>query len=184
MAKTVQWVIDACEDIVSDDGTRWGDAWLDFINVAQLSIAQKYPTATVKEDDVKLSPGAVQRCPDDAMAFNKLICNMGSDGTTVGKAILPCDEFALSSFNPSWMTEESGAEIFNYMPSQEDPTQYKVYPPASDTQDVYVKLEYRTVPAKCLNFSDTLSIADEFLPELVEMVAKMALSSETEAKRM
>lgn len=76
MAYKAEWIIDICQKIVNDDGTKWGGSWFSFINSGQLLIADIYPSATATTETVTLDPGVLQECPDGSLGLLKVTHNM------------------------------------------------------------------------------------------------------------
>lgn len=182
MAKRAQWVIDYCNSILIDeDGARWGESWLKFINSGQLLIADIFPAATSKTEVVQLAPGVEQSCPSGAIVFLGMTCNMGDDGVTPGAAIAVCEEEFLSAFSPGWMGVTASAQVENYMFDENQPTSFRVSPPVPSDVDVYAGVRYSAIPADCLSPNSLLSIADKYVAALGEWCMYLALSAETDS---
>ena len=180
MSKKAQWVIDYCNGIVQDDdGTKWGDSWLSFINAGQLLIADIFPAATALTEVVRLVPGVGQTCPEGAMRFLGLTVNMGT-GSTPGNAIQLCDAEFLSACVPGWMSETPSTAVEQYMFDENEPVNFRVYPPVHATTQVHVGLRYAATPTDCASFGSTLSIGDKYSAALAEWCIYMALSGETD----
>jgi hypothetical protein len=179
MAKKVQWIIDYCNAVVNDDGTKWGSSWLPFVNSGQLLIADIFPAATARTQAVQLAVGVEQSAPVGSLRFLGLGCNMGDDGATPGDVITLCEEEFLSGFNPSWMAATPSATIENYMFDENEPTSFRVYPPAAAS--VWANVRYSAVPSDCVSESDLLTVGDKYAAPLAEWCLYLALSAETDA---
>jgi len=182
MSKTAQWVIDLCEKVVVDSGTKWGDSWIPFINSGQMLIADIFPSAVAVTTSIQLSPGVDQTCPAGATRFLGMTNNQGVDGNTPGDVIFLCDEDSLSAFNPSWMATTPATTVENFMFNENEPTNFMVYPPVHDTTAVYAGIQYATAPTDCVGAYSNLGVPDRFAPALAEWCLYMALSAETDAR--
>ena len=182
MSKTAQWVIDYCNQIINDDGARWGNSWLTFINTGQLLIADIFPAAVSITEPFLLDEGVDQVCPDNATRFLGLVNNLGDDGFTNGDIITICDVNSLSVFSPGWMAATPSSKVENYIFNENEPTNFKVYPPVAPDAIVYVGLQYAVAPKECTNNTSELGVPDRFAVALAEFCLHAALSSETDVR--
>jgi hypothetical protein len=70
---------------------------------------------------------------------------MGTNGTTPGAAITPIGAEFYDEYNPDWHTDSQVAAVKNYIPNDDDPTRFYVYPPNTGTG--YVEGIYSALPA-------------------------------------
>jgi hypothetical protein len=182
MSKTAQWIINYCQKIVIDDGNRWGQSWIPFINAGQWLIADVFPSAMATTVQTQLVPGVNQSCPADSIRFLGLTNNGGVAGLTPGPVISLCDEESLSAFSPSWMAATASTTIENYMFDENEPTKFRVTPPVHASTAVYVGIRHVPAPTDCTTSSSSLSVPDKFLPALAEWCLYLALNSETDAR--
>lgn len=181
MSKKAQWVFDYCNGIVQDlDGTKWGDSWLSFINAGQILIADIFPAATALTSVMQLDPGVNQSCPAGALKFLGLTVNMGDNGTTPGAAVQLCDAELLASFVPGWASATAATAVEQYMFDENEPINFRVYPPVHATTDVYVGIRYSATPTDCQSFQDLLGVSDKYSVALGEWCIYMALNGETD----
>lgn len=182
MTTTAQQIIDSCNSVVNDDGTKWeDDDWLSFIHAGEVIIADNIPAAVSTIVSTRLVPGALQQCPAGAGRFLALTCNNGSDGNTSGAVICLCDEAALSAFLPGWMGSTASITVENYIFDENDPTRFFVYPPVHASTPVYVGLKYAQTPARCASASVAVTVADSYAPALIEWCLACALGAETDS---
>lgn len=188
---------------------RWSEAVLvDFLNDGQAAIAKYIPTACSRMDAIKLRAGALQSLEQIAAAdckpqdgsvpaapiignsLLKLVCNMGADGATVGRALRLIDQAKLVEVDPLWMTTaKANATLREYSFDPENPRLFFVNPPVPAASTVWVLASYTAQPVKVADGgvagseryvpsgageNDKLTIADVFLDDLVNYVVARA----------
>lgn len=191
---------------------RWTQKDLvDWLNDGQAAIATYIPSACSRIDALKLRSGSLQSIesitpgdckdidgasPADAILGTKLLkllCNMGSNGTTEGKAIRgPIDSRFYDQHSPYWRTQTyAGVLVNGYAFDPLAPRHFSVDPPVRTGATVWVRAMYCAQPAKVPNAGDEdytaagvnatlISIGDEFLDELVHYVCARAHLSSSE----
>lgn len=122
-----------------------------------------------------------------------LICNMGANGTTPGRSIRPVDRRILDSQTPTWHTI-TGTAVASYTHDPRTPRYFFVTPAVPASPAVWVMASFTAQPimipntgtpgapayAKDGGSTTTISIADEFLDDLVNYVMARAHMKEVE----
>lgn len=181
---------------------------VDALNDAQRAIYTYLPAACSRVDAIRLVPGTLQSIDSIAAAYCKpgdgstpavpvigalflgLICNMGADGVTVGKAIRPIPDGreTLDALNPNWHTEAATA-IKGYVFDPSTPRHFMVTPGAHASTQVWVRMSWVAEPLTIANTgtpgspvyhatgSSTVAITvhDEHVSDLVNYVCARAL---------
>lgn len=177
----------ALQDLEPGTEKRWdwtgGDSesvgLLDFLNAAIRAVALLRPDATAQTKAVCLSAGARQKIPSDALTLIELVRNMGSDGDTAGTAIaiMAVDVVAgMASFVPSGVSVQQYA--YDRMTN---PQIFWVYPPVSDTEEVWVEMTYSAIPKEVNDPEELLPVPDVFSQALVHHMLAAILGGDNEA---
>ena len=137
---------------------RWGEIELiRYANYAQMALAKYLPQVSSRTDDIKLAAGARQSLaavlaanikPGDGsaaadaagIAFMRAVCNMGTDGLTVGRSVRgPVDRYTKDAFEPGWQTEV-GAEVREIVFDRNQPLQFFASPGSSG--NTWLRIEW------------------------------------------
>lgn len=192
---------------LSPQFNRWTSRELvSWLNDGQRAIAKYVPTSCSRVDAIKLVPGTRQSIdyvaaasivPGDGSsavnvqgnALQELIRNMGTNGTTPGKAIRIADRETMDANDPNWHTATASAvSLFVYDPRT--PKIFYVSPGVPSATDVWVELSWLTDPADvsvtgsyAWDGSDTtkISIDDKFTDDLVNYILARAYLKDAEA---
>lgn len=178
---TAQSVIDKAQIILQDTtGIRWPDAeLLGWLNDGQREIVLYKPNAYVKNSAVALVPGTKQELPGDGVQLIEVVRNMGTNGTTPGKAIRITIREILDAQLPDWHFSEPSAVVKHYMYSLLDPKHFYVFPPQPNTSPGYVELIYGASPAEATLVS-TITLDDIYQTVLVDYILYRAYSKDSE----
>ena len=178
---TVASVISKVQTILQDTtGIRWPDAeLLGWINDGQREIVLYKPNAFVKNTAVKLSPGTKQLLPADGVQLIDVVRNMGTGGSTAGRAIRITIREILDSQVPGWHSSTPDAEVKHYVYSMHDPKTYYVYPPQPSASQNYVEIVYGAAPTECA-IGGTITLDDIYQTILVDYCLYRAYSKDTE----
>jgi len=143
---TIGHLVDMALDQVQDEERALWD-YQDLINWYNLGTRQIVsidPRANPITVAIKLASGIKQAIPGGGIALLDVIRNMGADGETPGRAIVPTTLDALRRSYPSYSTETASVTIYNWMPDVADRTIFRVYPASDGT--TYAEIEYGKVP--------------------------------------
>lgn len=202
--KDVLWRISVLLQDTTPQFQRWPEKELvHALNDGQTNIAKFLPLACSRIVSMKLRAGTLQSIAAIAAADCKLEdgstpsdttygvqflnprCNMGSTGTTVGSAIRMVERDVMDSQDPDWhMRTASSVSSVIYDPMT--PRNFHVTPGVTGT--VWMRLALTAKPTAIPNTgtpgselyansgasTTTISIDDEFVPELVDYVVARA----------
>lgn len=178
---TAQEVINKVQIVLQDTtGIRWPDTTelLGWLNDGQREVLVFKPNANVVNASMQLVAGTKQSLPADGIQLIDVPRNMGSNGSTPGKAIRIAMREILDAQSPDWHTETPSGTTRHYMYTPLDPKHFYVYPPSSGTGQV--ELIYSAVPAKLTALSNTISLDDIYSNVLVDYVLYRAYSKDTD----
>lgn len=177
---TAKAIIDkASIQLIDLANIRWTrDELLSWLNDGMRQIVVIQPSATSTTASVQLVAGTRQTLPTGGWLLLQMYRNMGTSGTTPGRAIRIVSRELLDNFNPNWHTDAQKAEVRNYIYDIQDQLAFYVYPPNTGTQ--YVELNYSVQPADLTSESQVIPIFDIFQSALVDYILYRACSKDAE----
>jgi hypothetical protein len=191
---------------ISPQFNRWTQRELvSWLNDGQRAIAKYVPSSCSRVDAIKLKPGTKQSIstipsasviPGDGstpvaisgVALMSLVRNMGSNGSTIGRAIRLVDRETLDANSPDWHSE-TDTKVSAYVFDPRVPDMFYVSPGASSTTNVWVEASYIADPTDVpysgtytWDGSDTtkISIDDTFVDDLTDYILSRAYGKDAE----
>jgi hypothetical protein len=177
---TAKTIIDkATIQLIDLTNIRWTRAeLLSWLNDGMRQIVLIQPSASSTTSVIKLDAGTRQYIPDDGWLLLAIYRNMGTTGTTPGRAIRIISREILDGFNPDWNTDTAKAEVRNYIYTNQDQLAFYVYPPNTGTQ--YIEINYSAQPTDLTSESQVIPIFDVFQSALVDYILYRACSKDAE----
>lgn len=177
---TAKAIIDkATIQLIDLANIRWTRAeLLSWLNDGMRQIVTIQPSASSTTVSKQLVAGTRQTLPDDGWLLLAVYRNMGTNGTTPGRAIRIISREIIDGFNPDWHTDTAKAEVRNYVYTNQDQLAFYVYPPNTGTQ--YVELNYSAQVADLTSETDVIPIFDIFQSALVDYILYRACSKDAE----
>ena len=158
---------------------RWTRAeLLSWLNDGMRQIVLMQPSASSTTVSKLLTAGTRQTLPSDGWLLLQIYRNMGTTGTTPGRAIRIISRELLDGFNPNWHSELPRTEVKNYIYDVQDQTAFYIYPPNTGTQ--YIELNYSAQPTNLTTESQVIPIFDIFQSALVDYILFRACSKDAE----
>lgn len=161
--KLVRDLIEGVQGVLQDTSPafrRWPEIELiRYLNYGRMALCKYLPQVSSRTDAVKLRPGAHQDLsivlPDEVIpvtgtvtadmqgiAFMRALCNMGSTGTTPGRAIRgPVDRYTKDAFEPTWLSE-TGTEVKEIVFDKNLPLQFIVWPSVPASPRVWIRIQW------------------------------------------
>jgi hypothetical protein len=166
--------------IVQDsDPVHWTPAYmLQSINAGMRDIVTHKPKANTRVGLLTLvANSASQTIPDTSIQLLEVLCNMGVNGTTPGRAITLTSVERMNAAKLDWRRDRAQA-VRHYMPDDRDPRVFLVWPAPSAA----IKVQARTCdqPTAIDDLADPLPIGDEYRNALVEFVMFRLYSQDAE----
>ena len=173
---TVQSLIDKAATLLYDQtNIKWSRAeWLYWLNMGQRAIIVIHPASTNEIEVIKLVAGPRQSIPAHGWLLLDIIRNMGTTGTTSGRAIRIVPRIVLDSYNPNWYSDTATAEVRNYTFDVQNQREFYVYPPNTGTQ--YIEINYSYVPDDLTNEASVISVPDAYENALLDYMLFRACS--------
>ena len=177
---TAQTIINKAAIQLTDiANVRWTRAeLLSWLNDGMRQIVLIQPSATSTTISRLLVAGTRQTIPSDGWLLLQIYRNMGSAGTTPGRAIRIVSREVLDGFDPNWHSGLPKAEVKNYIYDVQDQLAFYVYPPNNGTQ--YIELNYSVQPVNLTTESQVIPIFDIFQSALVDYILFRACSKDAE----
>jgi hypothetical protein len=163
--------------VLDDAGIQWADAnLLTWINAGGRDIASYKPKATTLRAAITLTSGvSKQALPAGAIAVLDLTVNLGTSGTSIGRAITPVSEERLRAVRPGWRAD-TGAAVKHLVQDDRDAGFFTVWPAPNAALQVEALLHKHYTPIAALG--DTLTLDDSYRNALGEFVLHMAYAME------
>lgn len=174
-------ILDRVSEILQDSGTV---AWtvpqlIEWLNDANRALVLVRPDASSITSAILLAAGTKQTLGAGERMI-RVGRNMGSNGTTAGRAIRLGDLAAMDAFNPDWHTATADTVVREYMLDEARPDEFWVSPPVSSVTPVYVEASRVVLPTLMALAGDTLPVDDIYAPALIEWCCYRAFSRDSE----
>lgn len=178
---TAQSVVDKVQVILQDTtGVRWPDSeLLDWLNDGQREIVLYKPNAFIKNLAVRMAAGTKQSLPADGVQLIDVVRNMGTNGTTPGRAVRITMREVLDSQIPDWHSETPSSVVKHYVYSLLDPKNFYVYPPQPAAGQGHLEIVYGASPTDT-TLVGTITLDDIYQNVLVDYILYRAYSKDTE----
>jgi len=194
MAITVNQVLGRVSQVLQDtDNVRWPIAasgnvpaeLVNWLNDGCREVVLYKPDANSIDENMALVAGTKQMLPADAIRLLDVPRNMGTGGSTVGRAIKKLPRKVLDDQNPNWHTMTPSASIIHYMVDENSPKDlaankltFYVYPPAS--VPTYVEIIYSKIPATAVAGDAALPVNEIYTNAVINYILFRALSKDAE----
>lgn len=157
------------------------------VDTIKLKPGTRQSIETIAFADCKPGDGSTPAAPINGTQVLDVIRNMGSDGVTAGKSIRVVERKMLDTQNRDWHTA-AATSINSFVYNPETPRYFYVTPGAHASTPVWVEIAYNAQPvpvpaggaagSEVYLFSgassQTITIADEFIDDLVNYVVARA----------
>lgn len=162
-------------------GVRWPqtEELLLWLNDGQREIVLRKPDAYAQNEVVALVAGTKQSIPAAGIQLLDVIRNMGTGGSTPGRAITRIDREILDEQRPNWHTETASAETKHFTFDTRDPKRFYVYPPQHATPG-RVEIVYASSPTNLLALGSTISLDDIYSGPLLDYILYRAYSKDAD----
>ena len=165
--------------LIDISGVRWTRAeLLKWLNDGLRQIVLMQPNATNTPGAVQLVAGTRQTLPTGGWMLLNVYRNMGTTGTTPGRAIRIISRELLDAFEPDWHTAKASAVTKNYIYDLQDQTAYYVYPPSTGTN--YIEINYSMQPTDLTSETQVIPIFDVYQGPLLDYIMFRACTKDAE----
>jgi hypothetical protein len=180
MATTAKTIIDKVARELHDiNGLKWTRAeLLAWLNDGLRQIVLVQPNATNTVAVIQLAAGTRQSLPTDGWLLLNVIRNMGTTGSTPGRAVRIVSRELLNGFNPDWHSDTPASAVRNFIYDLADQTKFFVYPPNTGTG--YVEINYSKQPTDLTDETQLIPIFDVYQQPLMDYIMYRACMKNTE----
>jgi hypothetical protein len=138
---------------------RWPETEvIQALNYAHMALAKYLPQVSSRTDTIRMTSGSRQDLslvqaanikPGDGstpvdtygIAVQRVLCNMGSDGLTIGRAVRgPVDRYPKDCFAPTWTTD-TGPVVLDIVFDKDQPLQFWLSPTPT-TQPHWMRVQW------------------------------------------
>jgi hypothetical protein len=169
----------AATQLIDIPGVRWTRAeLLGWLNDGLRQIVLMQPNATNTPAVVQLVAGTRQVLPTGGWLLLNIYRNMGTTGSTPGRAVRIISRELLDAFNPDWHSATASATTKNYIYDLQDQTAYYVYPPSTGTN--YLEINYSMQPADLTSESQVIPMFDVYQGPLLDYMLFRACTKDAE----
>jgi hypothetical protein len=169
----------AATQLIDIPGVRWTRAeLLGWLNDGLRQIVLMQPNATNTPVVVQLVAGTRQTLPTGGWMLLNIYRNMGTNGSTPGRAVRIISRELLDAFNPDWHSATASAITKNYIYDLQDQTAYYVYPPSTGTN--YLEINYSMQPADLTSESQVIPMFDVYQGPLLDYMLFRACTKDAE----
>ncbi|MCK2097522.1 DUF6682 family protein [Thauera aromatica] len=159
---------------------RWPVAeLLQYISDAQREIVAFKPDACVKTAVSTLAAGTKQALPADGTTLIDITRNMGTNGTTPGRAPRLVTREILDAQNPNWHAGTPAAEVVHYTFDPQNQKAFYVYPPQPASGQGSLELIYAAAPSEVAQ-GGSLQLDDTWMPAIVNYALYRCYSKDAE----
>lgn len=163
-----QTILDSASTLLQDTGkVRWLEAeMLGYLNEGQREAVLIKPSAYVKAVAVATVAGSKQELPSDGIALIDVVRNMGTNGTTPGRAIRAISRQVLDNIDPDWHTSTAAAVTKHFVHNANAPKVWYAYPPQPSSGRGQVEVVYSASPPAVAAVTDPITLDDAYAPAL------------------
>lgn len=162
-----------------EDHVRWTKKELiEWINEGVGALVRMKPAAGARRGVFALAPGTRQTLADADVQLIDVVCNLGADDVTPGRAVRMTDRHLLDSANPDWHHMTPSITVRHYTYDDRVPTVFYVYPPAA--AGAKVELMRAVLPDDVANDGDNVGLSIEYTDTLLNYLMFRCLSKDSE----
>lgn len=178
---TASSIVGRATTILQDTtNVRWPqDELLKWLNDGQREIVLLKPDAYSKVETVTLVAGTKQTLPAAGVMLLDVVRNMGTDGSTPGRAIRLVDREIMDAQNATWHADSASSSVIHYIYNPNAPKTYYVYPPQPSSNFGQVEIIYSASPSD-VTINQTVTIDDIYANALLDYILYRAYSKDAD----
>ncbi len=162
-----------------EEHVRWTTLELiEWINEAAGALIRLKPAAGARRAVFALVPGARQTLDGTVVQLIDIVCNVGADDVTPGRAVRMTERHLLDSANPDWYSMKSSSTVRHYTYDDRMPSIFYVYPPAAS--GAKVEIIHAVLPKEVDSPDDNLEMNVEYTDAILNYLVFRCLSKDSE----
>jgi hypothetical protein len=179
---TVNYLIERARNILQDTtGVRWPEKELiEYMNDAQLEVVLHKPDASSENGLFTCVQGARQTLASitGALRLLDVMRNMGTNGTTPGKAVSLIGRGVLDAQRRAWHSETAASAVDHYVYDSRDPRTFYVFPPA--VSGIRLEILYSKTPTTLTSGNSPLQVESIYYNALLDFMLYRAYSKDAD----
>lgn len=164
-------ILTRARDILQDTtSVRWVESeLLRWLSDGQREVVLYRPEACSTNTNITLVVSTTkQTIPAAALRLLDIVRNMGTNGTTPGRAIRMVAREIMDAQSPDWHTQTAAGEIKHFLFDVRDPKTFYVYPRPNAA--LQIEAIYSLTPNEITSESQALQVPDVFANVLLDLV--------------
>lgn len=162
-----------------EEHVRWTiKELIEWINEAVGAVVRMKPAAGARRGVFALVAGSRQTLDGSDVQLIDVVCNLGADDVTPGRAVRMTDRHLLDSANPDWHHMTPSTTVRHYTYDDRVPTVFYVYPPAA--LGAKVELMRAVLPEDVANEDENVGLSIEYTDTLLNYLMFRCLSKDSE----
>lgn len=162
-----------------EDHVRWTvKELIEWINEGVGAVVRMKPAAAARRGVFALDPGSRQTLDPSDVQLIDIVCNIGADDVTPGRAVRMTDRHLLDSANPDWHNMTKSVTVRHFTYDDRVPTVFYVYPPAA--AGAKVEIMRSVLPDDVANDGDYVGLSIEYTDTLLNYLVFRCLSKDSE----
>lgn len=162
-----------------EEHVRWTRLELiEWINDAVCAVIRMKPAAGARRAVFALDPGARQTLDGSVTQLIDIVCNLGADDVTPGRAVRMTERHLLDSANPDWYRMKQSSTVRHYTYDDRMPSIFYVYPPAA--AGAKVEMIHAVLPDEVTSPDDSLEVNVEYTDAILSYIVFRCLSKDSE----
>lgn len=162
-----------------EEHVRWTTLELiEWINEAAGALIRLKPAAGARRAVYALEAGSRQTLDGSVVQLIDIVCNVGADDVTPGRAIRMTERHLLDSANPDWHGMKKSSTVRHYTYDDRMPAIFYVYPPAA--AGAKVEIIHAVLPDEVDSADDNLGLNVEYTDAILSYVVFRCLSKDSE----
>lgn len=162
-----------------EEHIRWTvKEMIEWINEGVGALIRMKPAAGARRAVLGLSPGARQRVDGSDIQLIDVVCNIGGDDVTPGRAVRRVERYQLDSADPNWQAMPRSTTIRHYAYDDRMPTVFYVYPPAA--VGAKVEILRAVLPEDVNAIGDNVGLSIEYADAMLNYLMFRCVSKDSE----
>ena len=150
-----------------------------YMNLAIGAIINEKPEALPSTGNISLVAGAIQKLVAGSFFMIDVVCNMGADGNTQGKAVTSIKKEHMDSLYPGWLNHPADSEVTFVIEDDRDPKTFYIFPPQPDPPTQKLRVIAATTPDLITAVTDPFPLDDSYQEATLDYIIYRALKEET-----
>ena len=150
-----------------------------YMNLVIREIITVKPESYPVVRNITLSAGVIQSIGTTDILIIDAVCNMGSNGITVGQAVTGLNKGQIDTLLPGWMSMVADTIVSYVIVDQRDPKTFYVWPPQPASPAQNLRVIVSQFPDIITDSKGVFPLDQSYWPTTVDLIVSRALKEET-----